>query len=148
MPLRRFHSSSLAVLAVAAASLCLGGCLAHDPFAPPTDPQSAAASRVNEATARNMPFPRWSEFPAAPRDVPAAEDFRMRVVETEEAQRILKAQAADLNWTLDNTEGWATATRGLVDMTLAQPAPSDQAAQTEAWAAAARAQATPPPVTK
>ena len=148
MPLRRLYSSSLIALAAVTASLSLGGCLAHDPFAPPPDPQSAAAQQVNEATARNMPYPRWSEFPAAPTEVPTAEDFRMRVVSTEEAEAILKAEAADLNWTLDDTDGWATATRGLVDMPLAQPAPADQAAETEAWAAAARAQAVPPPVTK
>ena len=148
MPSRRPHSSSLIALAAAAACAGLSGCLAHDPFAPSTDPQSAAAQRVNEAAARNAPFPRWSEFPKAPTDVPTAEDFRMRVVDTEEAQRILQAQAADLHWTLDDTEGWATARRALVDMTLAQPNPIDQAALTEAWAAEQRAKAVPPPVTK
>jgi hypothetical protein len=148
MPLRRFKSSSLFALAVAAASLSLGGCLAHDPFAMPADPQSAAAQRVNEAAARNMPYPRWSDFPKAPTEVPTADEFRMRVVDTEEAQAILQAQAAQLHWTLEDTEGWATAQRSLVDASLAQPAPADATAQTEAWAAAVRARAVPPPITK
>ncbi|MBX7247795.1 MAG: hypothetical protein K1X35_01960 [Caulobacteraceae bacterium] len=138
----------LTVLALLGGVSGLGGCLAHDPFAMPADPKSAAAQQVNEAAARDRPFPRWSEFPAAPQNVPTAEDFRMRVVETEEAQRILAAQAAQLQWELENTEAWAQASRSLVDADLAQPAPADAARQTEAWAAAARAQAVPPPVAK
>jgi hypothetical protein len=148
MPLRGPTPSSLIALAVLTGSLMLAGCLAHDPFAMPADPQSAAAQQVNEAAAQDRPFPRWADFPAAPRDVPTAEDFRMRVVETEEAQRILAAQASQLQWELDNTESWAEATRSLVDAGLAEPAPADAAQLTEAWAAAARAKAVPPPVTK
>lgn len=148
MPSPRWNKSALIVAALSAGAVMLSGCLASDPFAPPTDPQSAAAQQVNEAAARNMPYPRWSEFPAAPRDVPTAEDIRMQVVSTEEAKAILQAQAAELVWTLDDTEGWATAQRSLLDMSLAQPAPADAAAQTEAWAAAARAEAIPPPVAK
>lgn len=148
MPSPRWNKSALIAAALSAGAVMLSGCLASDPFAPPTDPQSAAAQQVNEAAARNMPYPRWSEFPAAPRDVPTAEDIRMQVVSTEEAKAILQAQAAELVWTLDDSEGWATAQRSLLDMSLAQPAPADAAAQTEAWAAAARAEAIPPPVAK
>jgi len=148
MPSPRWNKSALIAAALSVGSVMLSGCLATDPFAPPTDPQSAAAQQVNEAAARNMPYPRWSEFPAAPRDVPTADDIRMQVVSTEEAKAILQAQAAELVWTLDDTEGWATAQRGLLDMSLAQPADADAAAQTEAWAAAARAEAIPPPVAK
>ena len=72
----------------------------------------------------------------------------MRVVATEEARTILEAQARELVWTLDDSEGWATAQRALVDRQLAEPAPPDALAQTEAWAAAARAEAVPPPVAK
>lgn len=148
MPSPRRNKSSLIAAALVAGSLTLGGCLAHDPFAPPTDPASAAAQQVNEAAARDMPYPRWSEFPAAPADVPAPEEFALRVVATEEAKAILEAQARELVWTLEDTEGWATASRGLVDPNLATPASADALAETEAWAAAARAEAVPPPVAK
>lgn len=148
MPSARANKSVLPVLAILAGSMLLAGCLAHDPFAPPTDPQSAAAVQVNEAAARDRPYPRWADFPAKPKDVPTAEQFGMRVVETEEAKAILEAQARDLVWTLEDTEGWATMARGFVDPRLSQPAPADSRAQTEAWAAEMRARATPPPITK
>ena len=148
MPSTRGNKSACLALALLAGSAGLGGCLAHDPFAPTTDPQSAAAQRVNEASARDRPYPRWSEFPAAPQGVPTEGEFAMRVVATEKAKAILEAQARDLVWTLDNTEGWATQARGFVDPALAQPAPPDARAQTEAWAAEMRAKATPPPVAK
>jgi hypothetical protein len=148
MPSARVNKSALTSLALLAGSLTLAGCLAHDPFAPPTDPKSAAAQQVNEAAARDAPFPRWADFPAKPKDVPTAEEFGMRVVETEEAKAILEAQARELVWTLDNTEGWATAARDFVDPRFAQPAPPDSRAQTEAWAAEMRARATPPPIVK
>lgn len=148
MPSARGNKSALPVLAAIAGSLALAGCMAHDPFAPPTDPASAAAQRVNEAAARDLPYPRWSEFPAAPTDVPAPAEFAMRVADAEEAQAILEAQARDLVWTLEDSEGWATSTRAQVDASLAQPAPPDARAQAEAWAAEMRAKATPPPVAK
>lgn len=148
MPSPHRNKSSLIAAALVAGSLTLGGCLAHDPFAPPTDPASAAAQQVNEAAARDMPYPRWADFPAAPTDVPTAGEFAMRVVATEEARTILEAQARDLVWTLDDSEGWATAQRSLVNRELAEPAAADALAQTEAWAAAARAEAVPPPVAK
>lgn len=148
MPSPHRNKSSLIATALLAGSLTLAGCLAHDPFAPPTDPASAAARQVNEAAARDMPYPRWAEFPAAPTDVPTAGEFAMRVVATEEARAILEAQARELVWTLDDSEGWATAQRGLINRELAEPAAADALAQTEAWAAAVRAEAVPPPVAK
>ena len=148
MPSARPNKSALTALATIAGSLVLAGCLAHDPFAPPTDPASAAAQRVDEAAAKDRPYPRWADFPAAPAGVPTEGEFAMRVADAEEAQAILQAQARDLVWTLDDTEGWASSARAHVDHSLAQPAPADARAQTEAWAAEMRARATPPPVAK
>jgi len=136
----------LLVLAFACAGMA--GCMASDPFAPQTDPQSAAAASIAEATARTRPYPKWSEFPAAPTNVPQPSQVAVRVAETEAAQAALVAAAAELEWTLEDTQGWAAAARSLVDPALAVPAPADATAQTEAFAAEARAKAVPPPVAK
>jgi hypothetical protein len=148
MPSPRGNKSGLLTLAVAAGSLSLAGCLAHDPFAVSADPQSAAAQRVNEAAARDRPFPRWSAFPAAPTNVPAPAEFAVRVADAEAAEAQLNREVAGLTWTLEDTAGFQAATQALVDPEFARPAPADSTAQTEAWAAAARARAVPPPVTK
>jgi hypothetical protein len=148
MPSARANRSTLMALAATTACLALAGCLAHDPFAPPTDPQSAAAQQVNAAAATDRPYPRWSQFPAAPTEVPTAEQFGVRVADAEEAKAILEAQARDLVWTLEDSEGWAVAARVFIDSELAQPAPPDSRALTEAWAAEVRAKATPPQVAK
>jgi len=136
------------LIIVAFAAAAASGCMASDPFAPQTDPQSAAAASIAEATARTKPYPKWSDFPAAPTNVPQPSTIATRVAETEAAQAALVAAAAEIEWTLSDTQGWAASARSLVDPSLAVPAPADATAQTEAFAAEARAKATPPPVAK
>ncbi len=148
MALTARNKTGVALAALIGAAAALGGCVSNDPFAPPTDPESAAAVQISEAVARSRAYPRWRDFPAAPTGVPAPSQFAARVEQTEAARIALARAAAGLEWTLEDTQGFASATRRLVDPDLAAPVPPDAAARTEAFAAETRARAVPPPVAK
>lgn len=143
--LRRGRAPLLAAALVAAGGL--SGCASYDPFDEPTDPTSPAAARVEALTGADMSYPRWAEFPAAPRDVPTAADIREQVVALEAADAALGREVAAIAWFLgpEDLEPWAARTRNRVDRRLAQPAPPGAVAEAEAWARAQRARATPPP---
>lgn len=136
------------VVGVALAALSLAACASIDPYEGAPVASSPAAERVAQASSANLPYPRWSQFPAAPENVPSMADFAGRIgtLEGEHADALAQAQA--IRWTLSGTERWASEARDLIDLRLAQPAPADQPAQTEAYAQQMRAMAAPPPPAK
>ena len=135
-------------LGLAALAAALGGCATTANPIAPSKPANETGVVIDDASIRRMPYPRWSDFPAAPTNVPAPSQFATRVAETEAARVRLAEAAAGLEWTLANTAEWAASARALVDPSLARPVTPEEAAATEAFAAAARAKATPPPVAK
>ncbi|HYF23717.1 MAG TPA: hypothetical protein VD929_10010 [Caulobacteraceae bacterium] len=133
-----------AALIVSAAAL--SGCVSVDPFTDTqTDPTSPVAQRVDEVAASNREYPKWSQFPAVPQNVPTLAEFSSRVEGLEAAQTDLTTSASRLEWTLANTEGWAAQARTQIDPALARPVDPNQAAETEAFARALRELAVPPP---
>lgn len=147
---RRFPRPGRAPLlaaAIVAASGALGGCVSYDPFDESTDAASPAAARVQALTSAPLEFPRWADFPAAPRDVPTAEDIRRQVVALEGADAQLAREVAAIGWFLgpEDLEPWAARTRNRLDRALAQPAAPGAVAEAEAWARQLRERATPPP---
>lgn len=146
---RRFLRRGRAPL-LAAAFACAGGltgCASYDPFDEPTDRTSPAAGRVEALAGADLSYPRWSAFPAAPRDVPTPADIRTEVTALETADAALARDVAAIAWFLsrEDLEPWAARTRNRVDRRLAQPAPPGAVAEAEAWAREQRARATPPP---
>lgn len=147
MTTARAHKPLIAAAGLILA-LSLGGCLSVDPFSPDTDPQSAADAAIAEQTARNLPYPRWSRFPAEPTGLVGPDQVRQDVAR-------LDARGDDLfGWAranppmMSDTAGWAAGARDDIDPRLARPAPPDARAQAEAFAARLRAEAVPPPIAK
>lgn len=143
-----FQRSILRLGAIVAAGVGLGGCLAHDPFNAPIDPNSPAGAQVAAEAKVNRPYPKWSEFPAAPTEVPQPSQFAARVQDVEAAEAELVRAAAGIEWTLSGTEAWAASARALVDPDLSSPVSAQQAADTEAVAKKLRERATPPPIAR
>ncbi len=135
-----------AALALAAAGL--SGCIS-DPFSHPVA-QTVAGHAEIEATAAtpNLPYPRWSKFPATPTNVPTVAQFAAVAQSLDADQAELLREAAALQWTLSGTEAWAAEERALIDPTMATPAPPNVTENADAFAAAARAAAAPPPPVK
>jgi hypothetical protein len=122
----------------------LSGCVA-DPFNHPTDPSSPVAAEVNQLANTNAPYPRWSQFPAAPKNVPTLPQFAAKARDVSATQTQLLTEASQIQWTLNDPDALAREARARIDPTLAVPAVPNAMADVEAWAAEARARATPPP---
>lgn len=136
------------VLAAALASAAtLSGCIA-DPFNQPTDPNAPGAAQISQAAATPGGYPHWSNFPAKPTNVPTPAMWNSQAKAMDATQAELLHEAAGLQWTLDNTDAWAAQQRALIDPAFAVPAPPNSEADTEAFAAKARALAVPPPPVK
>ena len=133
---------TLVLSAFCTAGLC--GCIS-DPFNHPTDPTAAGAAQISAVAATPGPYPTWSKFPAAPVNVPTVAMWNAKAKSLDADQSQLLHEAAGLQWTLSDTEGWAAQARSLIDPAMAVPAPPNAQAATEAFAAKARAMAVPPP---
>ena len=141
-------SKSGTVFGVALAALTVSACATVEPYERAPVASSPAAERVQQVSTANLPYPRWSEFPAPPENVPTLGDFATRVGTLEREHAGFLAEAQAIRWTLTGSQAWAAAAKDLIDLRLAKPAPPDQAAQTEAYAQQMRALATPPPPAK
>ena len=127
----------------------MGGCAqlpAANPFAAGgINPDSTIAAEVAAVTHAPGAYPRFSEIPALPSDVRPVPAWRAAVLSEWNQKRQTEHEAAALRFTLANTEAWAESTRRHIPPSeMSQPTPS-AADQTEAFAAAERARATPPP---
>ena len=144
---RRLRGASLPI--VVGITAAVGGC-AHLPTVNPfaaggVNPDSTVAAEVVAASRAPGVYPRFSEIPALPTDVRPVPAWRSAVLSEWNQKRQTERQAAALNFTLANTEAWAESTRRHIPPSeMSQPTPS-AADQTEAFAAAERARATPPP---
>ncbi len=133
--------------ALCAGAAALSGCIS-DPFSQSTDPNAQGAAQISAAAAAPGPYPHWSQFPAVPKNVPTVAVWNTEAKGLDADQAQLLHEAADLHWTLHDTDQWAAQARLLIDPALALRAPPNSAADTEAFAAKARALATPPPPVK
>lgn len=111
----------------------------------PIDPHSAVAADVRAAERAPGAYPRLSALPATPTDIRPVSAWRQAVL-TELAQKAqTEREAAAIPFTLKGSDAWAAQTRARVSPGEAHGAPADAADQAEAFAAAQRARATPPP---
>ena len=144
---RRIRGAGLPLLA--AGALCLAGCAhtaAVNPFAVGgINPDSTVAAEVNAASHANGSYPRFAQIPALPSDVRTIPAWRTAVVSEWGTKRKTEREAAALPFTLANTEEWAQRTRAKIPSGEQSGPTPNVSAQIEAFAAAERARATPPP---
>jgi hypothetical protein len=109
------------------------------------DPKSPVAAEVVAATQVEGGYPRISQTPVVPSDVRPVPAWRDAVLSEWREKRKTEREAAALPFTLANTEDWAQHTRAKIPRNQTTPPSQDGATQIEAFAAAERARATPPP---
>jgi hypothetical protein len=135
---------------VLAAATAMAGCV-HMPNANPLaaggiNPDSTVAAEVAAVSHAPGSYPRFAEIPSLPTDVRPVPAWRTAVITEWGQKRKTEHEAAALPFTLNNTstEAWAEKTRRRIPQSeTMQPAP-DATQQSEAFAAAERARATPP----
>jgi hypothetical protein len=134
---RAIFASAAGVLAGVAASAALA---APNPTATEA-PQTTAAIAAARMSA---PYPSLASVPPKPTDVRPVKAWKSSVLTIEAQGDELTRMAAAEPWTLHDTDAWAADER----QAASPPAPittASSAADTEAYAAALRARATPPP---
>jgi len=146
---------SLATTALVAvgALLCASQAVAAgaSPFGSgPIDPASPAAADIADAQAHPGPYPAFSDVAPVPKDVRPASAWRAAVYDVWGKKKQTEAEAAAIPFVLvtGETEGWAQTERSKIPADEMIGPAADAADQTEAFAAAQRARATPPPSSK
>jgi hypothetical protein len=114
------------------------------------DPTSPVAADVANAQRTPGPYPQFSHIPPVPKDVRPLGAWRQAVIDTKAEGAQTQAEAAALVFTLQpgEADSWASAERAKIPAGEMNPPPADAADQAEAFAASARARATPPPSSK
>jgi hypothetical protein len=116
------------------------------PFsAGPVDSRSSVASEVAESAKTPGGYPHFASIPPVPKDVRPIPAWRVAVLDELAARRALEAEAVAIPFTLANTEAWAQTEHAKIPPAEAQDVSADEARESEAYAAAQRARATPPP---
>ncbi|HEX4180127.1 MAG TPA: hypothetical protein VHY32_05005 [Caulobacteraceae bacterium] len=90
-------------------------------------------------------YPHFTQVPAIPTDVRPVAAWRTAVVGEWHVKTRTERDAAAIPFTLTETEDWAQRTRKKIPVGQTTPPALDAAQQIEAFAAAERARATPPP---
>lgn len=134
---------------LSAVTLILAGC-AHPTITNPLtaggiNPDSTVAAEVNAEGRTPGSFPHFSQIPAVPTDVRPVKDWRTAVVGEWHVKTRTEHEASALPFSLANTEEWAQRTRRKIPTNQTILPTVSAAQQIEAFAAAERARATPPP---
>lgn len=143
-----WRAGRLALLAGAAMTLC--SCVALDALEPGADaaidPGSSAAPAVAAAIAEPGPWPTFADIPDLPADLRSAESWRDAVAQQEADGLSARRDAAEETWSLTATEAFAADLRARVDEVDVHAPTDAEMAESDAYARALRARATPPPL--
>lgn len=142
-----WRTGRLALLASAAAMLT--ACASVVDFEPgatsAVDPTSPAAAAVAKAAKDPGPWPTFADIPEIPADVRQSDAWRAAVADQESVGEATLRESAEDTWSLTATESFAARAQAEVDA-MKVHAPTDaEIAESEAYARALRARATPPP---
>jgi len=132
-----------------AAALCAltAGCVANPFVDAQVDPRSPIAKEVAASVKPDAPYPSFAAIPARPKDVRPVRQFGVAAAQVDTAAAQLAAETTDDKFSLQNTDMFAAEAEKAAGP-AASPNQAQQAAETEAFAAALRKRATPPPPEK
>lgn len=144
-PFSTRHATAIAVaIGVGVGLSGCGGVSSGLGFADRTmDARSPVAAEAEKLAQTDRPMPKFTDIPPLPTDVRPATQYGVAAGRVEAARADLERDTAPGTWSLDASENFASqARRQTPDAAPASPA------DTEAFAAAARKRATPPPPVK
>jgi hypothetical protein len=138
----RYRALGAKLLACAAGCALVSGCIAFQDAQ--VDPRSPVAKEVAASVKSDAPYPTFAGVPSRPKNVRPLRQFGVAAAQVDRAAAQLAQATADDKWTLTNTETFAAQAQTEAGPAIAPPA----TAETEAFAAAQRKRATPPPRAK
>ena len=123
----------------------LSGCVGNPFEDAKVDPRSPIAKEIPRMVRADAAYPTFAAVPAVPKDVRPHKQYGIAAGESDQAAADLERATAENSWTLQHTtETFAADARATVGPDL----PAATTADTEAFAAALRKRATPPPPAK
>ncbi|MFN3230337.1 MAG: hypothetical protein ACK41P_10840 [Asticcacaulis sp.] len=139
---KRRSQSALGLMILSA--LALSGCAAlPQPFDAPIDKTSPAAASAAAAAKSAKVYPRWAEFPEAPKDVPSLAEIKGRVESVEKVQATLQLETDALVWELTDPDAYAKVHLARFDKNLMDRIEKEPV-DIEAWAKKNRDKVQPP----
>lgn len=140
MNAQRFDFAKAARLAVLGAGVLLTGCVS--PFGSGTvDPASPVAADVQRLSRTDRPYPKFSDIPAAPKDIRPLAMYGQQSQELAMLRDQIVAATEPGTWQLNDTQAFADrAQKDAPDEPV-----SKRAEDTEAFARQLQERATPPP---
>jgi hypothetical protein len=139
-----YRALGLKLLGSAVSCALLSACVGNPFEDAKVDPRSPIAAEVPKLVKADAPYPTFAGVPPKPTDMPPPRQIGVAVRAVDQAAAQLAKATADSTWTLQNTDTFATEARTAAGPDVAAP----QAADTEAFVAAQRKRATPPPPAK
>lgn len=128
-----------AILVTGSLAACAAG------FSPKIDQTSPLAPRIEALVEANRHYPRWSDFPSAPENLPQASQVAANVRGLEGQGSALDGQVAGIDWTLGDPEAMAAETRARVGAVPVSPDSMRTQADIDAFAQSLRDRAKAPP---
>lgn len=142
-----WRNGRLALLAGAA--MTLSACAGMEHFEPGAgvgiDAQSPAAAAVQAEAAKPHPWPTFADIPPLPADVRDAAGWKVAVSDQEAEGLYTRRNAAEGTWSLTGTEAFAARAQAEINVIDVHAPTAAEIAESEAYARALRARATPPP---
>lgn len=139
-----FLSKKTIVPAMTGLLLTTGGCVGS--FDPQTDATSPLAPRIQELVDTHRDYPRWADFPAAPKDLPQPAQVATNVQALNADSGALASQVADIDWTLDSDPAaFVASIQQRFDPARMAPIGAQTPEEVEAFAEALRRRAAAPP---
>ena len=139
-----FLSKKTILPAMTGLMLAAGGCVGS--FDPQTDATSTMAPRVQEIVDVHRQYPRWADFPAAPRDVPQPGQVAANVNALNASSGVLATQVAGIDWTLESDPAaFVESISRRFDPARMAPIGAQTPEEVEAFAEALRHRAAAPP---
>jgi len=134
----------LKFLAAASGCMLLSACVGNPFEDAKVDPRSPVAGEVAKSVRPDAPYPTFAAIPPKPKDIRPRRQYGRAAEQVDQAAAQLERATAPSTWTLERTTDFAAAAQSAAGPQIDTP----PAGATEAYAAALRKRATPPPPAK
>lgn len=106
----------------------------------------ASAQSLLERLSPWRDYPKWSEFPAPPVNVPTTADIKGQVEQVAARSQAFEAQVAAIEWDEQEPDRFSADAAARLDPVLSQPVTESIRDEAERFARENRARAVPPPL--
>jgi hypothetical protein len=113
--------------------------------APAPAPSIPTATVVRDIERDEKGFPKWSNFPAAPENVPVASDIKQRVSDIKAREDTLEQAVTGLKWDAIDPASYSSSVRARLNADLSQPVTKNNCGDIHQFALSTRARVALPP---